>query len=77
MTERIRDYNFYRSKAELTQRRAGQDTRDARRHRDWDLSAQDRHAKSERFHFAVVGEGSRSATERYLVGYAVIDWTSP
>lgn len=57
---------------EVKARRAAQDARDAARHRDFDLSAQDQHAKSERFHFAVVGEGTRSAQENYRRGYDVI-----
>ena len=42
-----------------------------------DLAAQDRHVKSERAHFAVVGEGSRAAQEQYQRGYEQIAWRTP
>ena len=45
------------------------------RHAGFDLSAQDNHAKYERPHFAVVGEGTRSARENFERGYDLIDWT--
>ena len=46
------------------------------RHRGFDLSAQDNHAKSERAYFSVVGEGSQSANANYQKGYALIDWSN-
>ena len=46
------------------------------RHRQWDLTAQDKTPKSARPHFAVVGEGSRTARENFLNGYRQIDWSS-
>lgn len=54
---------------ERTSRKAAQDRHDAARHREWDLSAQDRHVKSERCRFSVVGEGSLTAQENYRIGY--------
>lgn len=59
---------------ELAANRAAQDAVMAERHRGFDLSAQDHHSKSERLHFAVVGEGTRSAQDRYRAGYEQIDW---
>ena len=41
-----------------------------------DLSAQDHHSKSERDHFAVVGEGTRTAIESYRTNFDLIDWRS-
>lgn len=63
-----------RDKRELDQRKAASDVVMAERHSQWDLSAQDQHAKSERFHFAVVGEGSKTAQERYRKNYDTINW---
>lgn len=63
---RIRERNDNRRKA---------DARDAKRHRGFDLSAQDMHHKHDRFHFAVVGEGSRSATDNFHRNYDAIDWS--
>ena len=54
---------------EIAQRRQAQDARDAVRHREFDLQAQDKTAKFERPKFAIVGEGSKSANENYLAGY--------
>ena len=42
-----------------------------------DVAAQDLRHKHDRFHFAVVGEGSRTAQERYSAGYEAIDWSRP
>jgi hypothetical protein len=61
---------------ELAANRRTQDTLMASQHREWDLSAQDNHAKSERPHFAVVGEGSPTAQEAYRAHYGLIDWGS-
>jgi hypothetical protein len=61
-------------KRERDARRAAQDARDAQRHRDFSLSAQDQHHKWERAHFSVVGEGSRSANENFRSNYDRIDW---
>ncbi len=61
-------------KRELDQRKAASDVVMAERHAGWDLSAKDHHAKSERFRFSVVGEGTRTAQERYRAGYKKIDW---
>ena len=46
------------------------------RHAGFDLSAQDNHAKYERPHFAVVGEGTKSARENFERGYDLIDWSA-
>ena len=56
-------------KREIAQRRQVQDARDAVRHREFDLQAQDKTPKSDRPHFAVVGEGSKSANDKYRIGY--------
>ena len=58
------------------QRVAATDAVLAERHRGFDLSAQDNHAKSERAYFSVVGEGSQSANENYRRGFALIDWSN-
>ena len=39
-----------------------------------DVAAQDMRHKHDRAHFCVVGEGSRSAQDKYLIGYAAVDW---
>ena len=57
------------ARRERDTRRAAQDVRDAARHRGFDRSAQDLHVKSERAHFAVVGEGSAAAQARYRTAY--------
>ncbi len=54
---------------DIKARRQAQDARDAIQHRAFDLQAQDKTAKFERPRFSVVGEGSRSANENYLIGY--------
>ena len=46
------------------------------RHHGFDLSAQDHHMKYERFHFAVVGEGTSSAQANFHRGYDAIDWSA-
>ena len=55
--------------AERTVRRAAADTALRARHDQFDRQALDLHHKHDRFHFTVVGEGSRSANENYLAGY--------
>lgn len=67
---------MYYTNDELKANRRAQDKIMAERHRGFDLSAQDHHAKSERFHFAVVGEGTRDAQERFRDGYGLIDWSN-
>jgi hypothetical protein len=57
------------AKAELRDRRAAQDVALRERHARWDVQAQDKRHKYERPHFAVLGEGSRSANENYLRNY--------
>lgn len=59
---------------ELREQRRLQDHALAQLTHDFDISAQDTHSKSERAHFAVVGEGSRSAMEAYRANYETIDW---
>ena len=56
---------------ERTAQRRTQDQIMAQRHRAFDLSAQDRHVKSERPHFAVVMAG-----DAYRAGYEAIAWSS-
>lgn len=46
------------------------------RHRGFDLGAQDITPKYHRPHFAVVGEGSKSANEAFRRGYGLIDWSN-
>jgi len=58
-----------------TQRVAASEAAAAERHRGFDLSAQDNHSKYERPHFAVLGEGSKSANENYARNYELIDWS--
>ena len=41
-----------------------------------DLSAQDNHSKSERFSFAVVGEGTKSSHKNFRDNYPDIDWSN-
>ena len=61
--------------AELARTRRVQDAYMAQQRHDWDLSAKDNHSKSERCHFAVVGEGSHTAQEAYRTRYDLIDWS--
>ena len=61
--------------AELARTRRIQDIRMAQQRHEWDLSAKDNHSKSERFHFAVVGEGSHTCQEAYRANYGLIDWS--
>ena len=58
--------------AERTVRRAAADTVLRARHDQFDLQALDKTPKSARFHFAVVGEGSRSAQENFRRNYEKI-----
>jgi len=60
--------------AERTVRRQAADTALRARHDQFDLQALDRTPKSARFHFAVVGEGSKSANDAYRRGYEAITW---
>ena len=64
----------YWSDAELTRNRSVQDSVRAERHRQFDLQAQDKTPKCHRPHFAVVGEGTRTATENFRRGYDAIRW---
>jgi len=57
------------------QRVAASDAVMDERHAGFDLSAQDNHAKYERAHFAVVGEGTKAAFENYREGYSKINWS--
>lgn len=68
-------YAEYARRSEVRERRRKQDVRDAERHRGFDLAAQDSRMKYERFHFAVVGEGSQSANENYRRGYDAVNWS--
>jgi hypothetical protein len=54
---------------EVLARRRGADARDREIHRAFDLIAQDKVAKFERPVFAVTGEGSRAAQDRYRRNY--------
>lgn len=64
-----------RDKSEFATRRAATDTQLAERHAGFDLAAQDITPKYHRPHFAVVGEGSKSANQAYQEGYERIDWS--
>ena len=75
MSSDIRDYRYYAHQREVAARRAGQDARDAARHAAFDLQAQDNAMKYERHHFAVVGEGSRTAQDAFRSNYERIDWS--
>ncbi len=66
----------YWTDSELKRNRRTQDQVMAERHRQWDLQAQDITPKCHRAHFAVVGEGTRTARERYATQYDLIDWTT-
>lgn len=55
----------------LAERRAASSNEAAARHSGFDLSAQDRHMKYERAHFAVVMAG-----DAYRNGYDRIDWST-
>jgi len=59
----------------LATNRAVQDAIMSERHRGFDLSAKDNHMKYERPKFAVVGEGTKTANDKYHAGYAKIDWS--
>ena len=56
-------------KTKLDQRKAASDAVMAERHREFDLSSKDNHFKYERAHFAVVGEGTKSARKAYSEGW--------
>jgi hypothetical protein len=58
----------------LRRNRAAQDRLLVARHAAFDLQAKDITPKSDRPHFAVLGEGSRSANENFSRNYARIDW---
>ncbi len=61
---------------DLIAKRKAQDAVMSERHHNFDLQAQDNVAKSERPHFAVVGEGTRSANDAFREGYDHINWSS-
>jgi hypothetical protein len=63
-----------RDKSEFATRRAATDNVIAERHAGFDLAAQDITPKSHRPSFSVVGEGSKTANQAYLDGYAKINW---
>lgn len=58
----------------LEQRRAAQDYVHKGICANLDLAAQDNHSKFERQHFAVVGEGTKSALASYRSNYDRINW---
>ena len=57
-------------------RRAATDSQLAERHAGFDLAAQDRTPKYHRPHFAVVGEGTKSANRNYRANYGLINWAA-
>jgi len=59
----------------LRAQRQAQDRVLRERHRQWDLAAQDRTPKAHRHHFAVGGQGSRTAQDNFRRGYGLIDWS--
>ena len=62
-------------KQQLNGRKADTDAVIAERHAGFDLAAQDITPKYHRPHFAVVGEGTKSATDNYRANYDRIDWS--
>ena len=58
----------------LARRRAAQDYVHKGICANLDLAAQDNHSKFERPHFAVVGEGTKSALASYRSNYDRINW---
>lgn len=74
-TARAKDNGKPGPSPEIAAQRAAQDTVMSERHRCFDLKAKDKTAKYERYHFAVVGEGSKSSQENFRVGYSEIDWS--
>jgi hypothetical protein len=69
-------YADHGAERERATRRVAQDAMMRARHAGFDRSAQDQHMKSERAHFAVVGEGTRAAQDHFRVNYARIDWST-
>lgn len=67
-------YADYAAAKERTERRALQDRAMRREQALLDGLSQNLYHKHDRPHFAVVGEGSRSANDAYQRGYALIDW---
>lgn len=59
---------------DVKEQRKASDALMAEQHAGFDLSAKDNHSKFERASFSVVGEGTRSANERYRRGYSRINW---
>ena len=62
-------------KQQLNGRKADTDAVIAERHAGFDLAAQDITPKYHRPHFAVVGEGSKTANTAYAENYDKIDWS--
>lgn len=62
-------YAAYAADRERKARKAAQDEHMRTLHARFDAQAGEHRAKSERAHFAVVGEGTRSAQEKYLAGW--------
>ena len=67
-------YAEHAAQAERSQRKAAQDKHLAALQHRFDATAGENRMKYERAHFAVVGEGSRSANENFRRGYAAIRW---
>ena len=62
-------------KRQLSERKTATDAVLAERHAGFDRAAQDRTPKYHRPHFAVVGEGSKSANSNYAENYDRINWS--
>jgi hypothetical protein len=62
-------YRDYQRREQLATQRRAQDRRDAAQAAIFDLAAQDLHHKHDRPHFAVVGEGTRTAQDAYRAGW--------
>jgi len=62
-------------KRQLGERRTATDSVLAERHAGFDLAAQDITPKHHRPHFAVVGEGTKSANAAYQANYGLINWS--
>ena len=55
--------------AEVKARKDASNAEAHERHHGFNLSAKDNHSKFERPHFAVVGEGTKSANDKYREGW--------
>lgn len=71
---RAKDHGAPGPSPQIAAQRAVQDAVMSERHRSFDLAAKDNTMKYERVKFAVVGEGTKVAQDKYREGYARINW---